>query len=35
MTRRIDDEYRLVYKATESELVIVRARYHYGWPPRV
>ncbi|MEE1745430.1 Txe/YoeB family addiction module toxin [Streptomyces sp. NPDC006641] len=29
-SRRIDDEHRLVYKATEPELVIVQARYHYG-----
>ncbi|MEU9057345.1 Txe/YoeB family addiction module toxin [Streptomyces sp. NPDC048430] len=29
-SRRIDDEHRLVYKATESELIIVQARYHYG-----
>lgn len=29
-SRRIDDEHRLVYKATESELVIVQTRYHYG-----
>lgn len=29
-SRRIDDEHRLVYRATESELVIVQARYHYG-----
>ncbi|MGC4946356.1 Txe/YoeB family addiction module toxin [Streptomyces sp. DT224] len=28
-SRRIDDEHRLVYRATESELVIVQARYHY------
>ncbi len=29
-SRRIDDEHRLVYRATESELVIVQARYHYN-----
>ena len=29
-SRRIDEEHRLVYKATESELVIVQARYHYN-----
>lgn len=29
-SRRIDEEHRLVYKATESELVIVQARYHYS-----
>ncbi|MEU2023098.1 Txe/YoeB family addiction module toxin [Streptomyces sp. NPDC016469] len=28
-SRRIDDEHRLVYRATESELVVVQARYHY------
>ncbi|MBM7439072.1 Txe/YoeB family addiction module toxin [Streptomyces sp. HB132] len=29
-SRRIDDEHRLVYKATESELIVVQARYHYS-----
>ncbi|MHC3819443.1 Txe/YoeB family addiction module toxin [Streptomyces sp. DT9] len=29
-SRRIDDEHRLVYRATESELVIVQARYDYN-----
>ncbi|MEU1483606.1 Txe/YoeB family addiction module toxin [Streptomyces sp. NPDC005752] len=29
-SRRIDDEHRLVYKATEAELIVVQARYHYG-----
>jgi len=29
-SRRIDDEHRLVYKPTESELIVVQARYHYG-----
>ncbi|MFF4401168.1 Txe/YoeB family addiction module toxin [Streptomyces sp. NPDC001480] len=28
-SRRIDDEHRLVYRATEKEVVIVKARYHY------
>ncbi|MYW13231.1 Txe/YoeB family addiction module toxin [Streptomyces sp. SID2563] len=28
-SRRIDDEHRLAYKPTESELVVVQARYHY------
>ncbi|MEV5602840.1 Txe/YoeB family addiction module toxin [Streptomyces sp. SAS_281] len=28
-SRRIDDEHRLVYKPTESELIVVQARYHY------
>jgi toxin YoeB len=29
-SRRIDDEHRLVYAATETELIIIQARYHYG-----
>ncbi|MGZ2356221.1 Txe/YoeB family addiction module toxin [Streptomyces sp. 372A] len=28
-SRRIDDEHRLVYKPTESEIIVVQARYHY------
>jgi toxin YoeB len=28
-SRRIDDEHRLVYGATEAELIIIQARYHY------
>ncbi|KUN85553.1 toxin RelK [Streptomyces bungoensis] len=28
-SRRIDDEHRLVYRATEKEVVIIKARYHY------
>ncbi|MGW3355976.1 Txe/YoeB family addiction module toxin [Streptomyces bungoensis] len=28
-SRRIDDEHRLVYRATEKEVVIVKARYRY------
>ncbi|TNF19617.1 MAG: Txe/YoeB family addiction module toxin [Rhodobacteraceae bacterium] len=28
-SRRISHEHRLVYKATETELVIVACRYHY------
>ncbi len=28
-SRRIDDEHRLVYSATDDELVIIGARYHY------
>ncbi|MEU0435317.1 Txe/YoeB family addiction module toxin [Streptomyces sp. NPDC006290] len=28
-SRRIDDEHRLVYRATEKEIVIIKARYHY------
>lgn len=29
-SRRIDETNRLVYRATETELVIVACRYHYG-----
>ena len=28
-SRRIDDEHRLVYVVTESEIIILAARYHY------
>ncbi len=28
-SRRINDEHRLVYKITESEIIIVSCRYHY------
>ena len=28
-SRRIDDEHRLVYGATDDELIIIQARYHY------
>ncbi|WP_145829974.1 Txe/YoeB family addiction module toxin [Streptomyces sp. T12] len=28
-SRRIDDEHRLVHRATEKEVVIIKARYHY------
>ena len=28
-SRRIDDEHRLVYRPTENEVVIIKARYHY------
>ena len=28
-SRRIDDEHRLVYGATDEELIIIQARYHY------
>ena len=28
-SRRIDDEHRLVYGATDNELIIIQARYHY------
>lgn len=29
-SRRIDEANRLVYRATDTELVIVACRYHYG-----
>ena len=29
-SRRISDAHRLVYRATDSELVIVACRFHYG-----
>lgn len=28
-SRRIDDEHRLVYRADEKEVKIIKARYHY------
>ncbi|MCX4778727.1 Txe/YoeB family addiction module toxin [Streptomyces sp. NBC_01264] len=28
-SRRIDDEHRLVYRADEKEMKILKARYHY------
>jgi len=28
-SRRITDEHRLVYKVTESEVIIVSCKYHY------
>jgi toxin YoeB len=28
-SRRINDEHRLVYKVTDSEIVIISCRYHY------
>jgi toxin YoeB len=28
-SRRIDDEHRLVYGATDDDLIIIQARYHY------
>lgn len=28
-SRRIDREHRLVYKATDEDIVIVQCRYHY------
>lgn len=29
-SRRVNDEHRLVYSATETEVVIVACRYHYN-----
>lgn len=29
-SRRIDREHRLVYKVTDSNIIIVQARYHYS-----
>jgi toxin YoeB len=29
-SRRIDDMHRLVYRATDTEIVIVACRFHYG-----
>jgi toxin YoeB len=29
-SRRIDDEHRLVYGATDDDLIIIQARYYYG-----
>ena len=29
-SRRIDDEHRLVYGVTKTELVIISCRYHYS-----
>ncbi|OBG83266.1 toxin RelK [Mycobacterium sp. NS-7484] len=28
-SRRIDDEHRLIYRATDTEVKILKARYHY------
>jgi toxin YoeB len=28
--RRIDDEHRLVYRADDKEVKILKARYHYS-----
>jgi toxin YoeB len=28
-SRRIDDEHRLVYRASDAEIKILKARYHY------
>lgn len=29
-SRRINDEHRLIYKITDSELIIVSCRFHYN-----
>ena len=29
-SRRIDDTNRLVYRATDAEIVVIACRYHYG-----
>lgn len=29
-SRRIDEANRLVYRATDAELVVIACRYHYG-----
>lgn len=29
-SRRIDDTSRLVYRATDAELVVIACRFHYG-----
>jgi toxin YoeB len=29
-SRRINDEHRLVYHVTQTDLVIISCRYHYG-----
>ena len=29
-SRRIDDEHRLIYRADEKEVKILKARYHYS-----
>ena len=31
-SRRIDDTNRLVYRATETELVVIACRFHYAGP---
>jgi toxin YoeB len=28
-SRRIDDEHRLVYVVTDTEIIVIAARYHY------
>jgi toxin YoeB len=34
-SRRIDDTNRLVYRATETELVVIACRFHYAGPASV
>lgn len=29
-SRRINDEHRLVYQVTDSQIIIVACKYHYG-----
>lgn len=29
-SRRIDDRNRLVYRATDTELIVIACRFHYG-----
>ncbi len=29
-SRRIDDEHRLVYKVTNTEIIIITCKFHYG-----
>ena len=29
-SRRIDQEHRLVYKVTETQIILLACRYHYG-----
>jgi toxin YoeB len=29
-SRRINDEHRLVYSATTTEIIVIACRYHYG-----
>lgn len=29
-SRRINDEHRLVYKITETEIIIISCKFHYG-----
>ena len=29
-SRRINDEHRLIYKVTDTDIIIVACKYHYG-----